>query len=230
MPTDDAPHILVIDDDKRLLDLLSQFLIENGFRVSTASTASLARDKLRSLSFDLLIVDVMMPDESGTDFTIDLRRRISVDVPVLMLTALGEIEARVKGLESGADDYLAKPFDPRELLLRLHAILKRSKRPDPPLSDYVSFGPYMFSLVSRELHCDDVIVRLTQRERDILYLFAERHGGVVSRDELVCHSSGANERTVDVQINRLRRKIESDGSHPRWLQTVRGIGYRLCID
>jgi len=225
---DDASHILVIDDDRRIRDLLSRFLSEQGFRVSTAGDAAEARRKLVGLEFDLLIVDVMMPGENGTDFTRSTRDEL--DVPVLMLTALGETEARIKGLEAGADDYLPKPFDPRELVLRVNAILKRSKTEPAPAIEQVLFGPYAFSLISRELKQDGKPVRLTERERDIMTLFASNAGEVVHRLDLVGNDAGANERTVDVQINRLRRKIETDPASPSWLQTVRGIGYKLHID
>ncbi len=226
--SDDAAHILVIDDDRRIRDLLSRYLAEQGFRISTASDAADARRKLAGLSFDLLIVDVMMPGENGTDFTNAIRQKM--DVPVLMLTALGEIEARIKGLEAGADDYLAKPFDPRELVLRINSILKRVKVEEPPGIEQVLFGPYTFSVLSRELKKNGTTIKLTDREREIMVLFAENAGQVVPRLDLVGEDATASERTVDVQINRLRRKIEVDPATPTWLQTVRGIGYKLQIE
>ncbi|NKB54446.1 MAG: response regulator [Rhizobiaceae bacterium] len=225
---DDAAHILVIDDDRRIRDLLSRYLTEQGFRVSTAADAADARRKLAGLSFDLLIVDVMMPGENGTDFTNAIRQKM--DVPVLMLTALGETEARIKGLEAGADDYLAKPFDPRELVLRINSILKRVKVEEPPSIEQVLFGPYTFSVLSRELKKDGTTIKLTDREREIMVLFAQNAGQVVPRLDLVGEDASASERTVDVQINRLRRKIEVDPATPAWLQTVRGIGYKLQIE
>ncbi len=225
---DDAAHILVIDDDRRIRDLLSRYLTEQGFRVSTAADAADARRKLAGLSFDLLIVDVMMPGENGTDFTNAIRQKM--DVPVLMLTALGETEARIKGLEAGADDYLAKPFDPRELVLRINSILKRVKVEEPPSIEQVLFGPYTFSVLSRELKKDGTTIKLTDREREIMVLFAQNAGQVVPRLDLVGEDASASERTVDVQINRLRRKIEVDPATPTWLQTVRGIGYKLQIE
>ena len=227
-PDDNAPHILLIDDDSRIRDLLSRFLSEQGFRVSIAGDAQEARRKLDGLAFDLLIVDVMMPGENGTDFTSAMRDKL--DVPVMMLTALGETEARIKGLEAGADDYLAKPFDPRELVLRVNAILKRAKPAPTPVMEQVVFGPYTFSIVSRELKQDGKSVKLTERERDIMVMFAKNAGEVVPRLDLVGEDVTANERTVDVQINRLRRKIEVDPADPTWLQTVRGIGYKLHIE
>ena len=225
---DDAAHILVIDDDRRIRDLLSRYLAEQGFRVSTAADAADARRTLDGLSFDLLIVDVMMPGESGTDFTHAMRDKL--DVPVLMLTALGEVEARIKGLEAGADDYLAKPFDPRELVLRINSILKRVKVEEPPSVEQVLFGPYTFSLMSRELKRSGEPIKLTDREREIMVLFAKNAGEVVPRLDLVGEDATASERTVDVQINRLRRKIEANPAAPTWLQTVRGIGYKLQIE
>ena len=225
LPQDDAAHILVIDDDRRIRDLLSRFLSEQGFRVSTAADAADGRRKLDGLSFDLLIVDVMMPGENGTEFTHGIRQHL--DVPVLMLTALGETEARIRGLEAGADDYLAKPFDPRELVLRINSILKRVRVEAPPSVEQVLFGPYTFSVVSRELKKSGAPVKLTDREREIMVMFAQNAGQVVPRLDLVGEDATASERTVDVQINRLRRKIEADPAAPNWLQTVRGIGYKL---
>ena len=223
--SDDAAHILVIDDDSRIRDLVSRYLADQGFRVSVAADASEARRKLDGLTFDLLIVDVMMPGENGTDFTSSLRHES--EVPVIMLTALGETEARIKGLESGADDYLAKPFEPRELVLRINSILKRVTVEEQPVQEQVLFGPYTFAIATRELKRDGEVVKLTDREREIMVLFAANPGETVHRLDLVGHDTGANERTVDVQINRLRRKIENDPASPSWLQTVRGIGYRL---
>ena len=225
---DDASHILIIDDDSRIRELLSRYLTEQGFRVTTAAEAQEARRKLEGLSFDLLIVDVMMPGESGTDLTRSIRDEL--DVPVLMLTALGETEARIRGLEAGADDYLSKPFDPRELVLRVNSILKRVQPIIAPSVELLSFGPYTFSILSRELKRGGEAVKLTERERDIMVMFANNVGEVVPRLDLVGDDATANERTVDVQINRLRRKIENDPANPTWLQTVRGIGYKLHVE
>ena len=225
---DGSPHLLVIDDDSRIRDLLSRFLGENGFRVTTAADAAIARRHLEGLRFDMLVVDVMMPGENGVDFTAWLRD--AQDVPVLMLTAMGETEARIRGLQAGADDYLAKPFDPRELLLRIHSILRRSATDEEPTVETVVFGPYAFYVPSRELKRNGEPVRLTDREREIMAAFAQNPGEVVPRLELVGPDGQANERTVDVQINRLRRKIEEDPASPTWLQTVRGVGYRLHIE
>ena len=227
-PADDAPHVLVVDDDRRLRELLTRYLSENGFRVSNASDAAEARSKLQGLEFDILVVDVMMPGKTGISFTKSLQG--NVDVPVLMLTALAEIDSRIEGLEAGADDYLAKPFEPRELLLRINSIIKRTAKPLEPAIEQVSFGGYQYSVVRQELHLDGEMVRLTDREREILTIFASRPGGTVARHELLGSESIAGERKIDVQINRLRRKIEEDPANPKWLQTVRGVGYRLNVD
>lgn len=225
---DNAPHLLVVDDDTRIRTLLSQYLIEQRFRVTVAATAAEARRKLESLDYDLLILDVMMPGESGVDLTKALRQ--TKDVPILMLTALSETDRRIQGLEAGADDYISKPFDPRELVLRINNILKRGG-PAPELrQEQVIFGPFTFHITKRELKRGAEIIRLTDREQEIMALFGERAGETVPRHELVGNDSAVGERTIDVQINRLRRKIENDPANPLFLQTVRGIGYRLSID
>jgi len=231
---DEAPHVLVVDDDRRLRDLLTRFLGEHGYRITAAANAADASARLANLSFDALVLDVMMPGENGFDFA--RRLRTTSRVPILMLTARANATDRVTGLEIGADDYLPKPFEPRELLLRLGNIIKRS-----PLSssmseaaarpDFVKFGQFIYWLDRGELRRGDETVRLTEREREILSLLASRQGEPVSRDELGGGEEGpANERTVDVQINRLRRKIERDPADPLLLQTVRSVGYRLVID
>jgi two-component system phosphate regulon response regulator OmpR len=227
-PDDAAPHLLVIDDDTRIRTLLSEYLVANGYRITTAGTAADARRKLAGIEYDLLIVDVMMPGESGLSLTKSLNG--VRDVPILMLTALSETDHRIAGLEAGADDYLAKPFDPRELLLRLNNILKRGVRTEPSRMEQIVFGPYLFSLGKRELRKGGEVIRLTDREQEIMTMFAERPGETVPRQELIGPDMEVGERTIDVQINRLRRKIETDPANPVWLQTVRGIGYRLSID
>lgn len=228
MPEDDAPHVLVIDDDRRLRELLSRYLSENGFRVSTAQDAGEARRRLESLEFDILVVDVMMPGETGLSLTKGLRQ--SLDVPILMLTALADLDNRIEGLEAGADDYLPKPFEPRELVLRINSILKRTAKPIEPAIEQVNFGDYLFSVKREELTLEGEPVRLTDREREIMMIFASKPGGTIARHELLGSESIAGERKIDVQINRLRRKIETDPANPKWLQTVRGIGYKLCVD
>lgn len=227
-PADDAPHLLLVDDDARIRALLKRFLSEAGFRITVAANAAQARRRLAGLDFDLLVVDVMMPGESGLELAADLRS--SADVPILMLTARSDAADRIAGLEAGADDYLVKPFEPRELLLRIQAILRRRTVPDLPPPADIRFGPFVFDAARRELKRGDTPVRLTDREKEILALFAEKPNDTVPRTEIVGDGSGLGERTVDVQINRLRRKIEADPGNPLYLQTVRGIGYRLVCD
>lgn len=227
-PDDDAPHLLVVDDDTRIRNLLKQFLSENGFRVTVAGNSDEARRKLRGLDFDLLVLDVMMPGESGVELTKSLRAE--KNVPILMLTALSETDSRVIGLEAGADDYLPKPFDPRELILRINNILRRGGPSSAPKVEQLVFGPYTFQLAKRELKRGGEVLKLTDREQEILAIFAGRAGETIPRHELVGNDSEVGERTIDVQINRLRRKIERDPSNPVWLQTVRGIGYRLSVE
>jgi two-component system phosphate regulon response regulator OmpR len=226
-PSDDAPHLLVVDDDRRIRDLLSRYLIGEGYRVTTADTAAHARAKLDGLSFDLLILDVMMPGESGFDLAKSIRAGSAV--PILMLTARSEIDSRIKGLELGADDYLPKPFEPRELSLRIANILKRAQPAPAPAFETVRFGEFLFHLGRGELRRGDEIVHLTDREREMLTILAQRQGETVPRMALAGNGAATNERAVDVQINRLRRKIERDPANPLIVQTVRGIGYRLVI-
>jgi two-component system, OmpR family, phosphate regulon response regulator OmpR len=228
---DDAPHLLVVDDDNRIRMLLSRFLSEHGYRVTTAENAQTARAKSQSIAFDLLILDVMMPGESGFDLAASVRE--GSDVPILMLTAQGQPGDRIRGLEIGADDYLAKPFEPRELLLRVGNILKRAA-PSPtaePAREAVRFGDFTFHLGRGELQREGSTIRITERERDMLRMLLEKPGEAIDRMVLAGPSAdGANERTVDVQINRLRRKIERDPGNPVYLQTVRGSGYRMAVD
>ncbi len=226
--SDDAAHLLVVDDDTRIRALLNRYLAENGFRVTVAADGAEARRKLAGLDFDLIVMDVMMPGESGIDVTKGLRS--IKNVPIIMLTALAESGNRIAGLEAGADDYLSKPFDPRELVLRINNILRRNASNDTPKIEQVMFGPYTFSLTRKELKKASEVVRLTDREQEIMLLFAKRAGDTIPRHELIGNDVDVGERTIDVQINRLRRKIEDDPANPVWLQTVRGIGYRLSID
>ena len=225
-PGDDAPHLLVIDDDTRIRNLLKQFLTSNGFRVTVAGTAAEARRHLEGLDFDLLVLDVMMPGESGLDLARDIRRGSAV--PILMLTARSETADRITGLEAGVDDYLAKPFEPRELLLRIGSILKRALQPPQKAIESVRFGEFAFHLERGELTRNGEIVRITERERDMLRALAEAPGDTVQRLALA-GGGAASERAVDVQVNRLRRKLERDPANPVYLQTVRGIGYRLVV-
>jgi two-component system phosphate regulon response regulator OmpR len=225
---DDAPHLLVVDDDTRIRNLLKQYLSENGFRVTVAGNADEARRKLKGLDFDLLILDVMMPGETGVELTKSLRE--DKEVPILMLTALSETDSRITGLEAGADDYLPKPFDPRELILRINNILRRGGPAATPKVEQLVFGPYTFQIARRELMRGGEALKLTDREQEILAIVAARAGETIPRHELVTGDSEVGERTIDVQINRLRRKIERDPANPVWLQTVRGIGYRLSVE
>ncbi len=235
--TDSAPlHLLVVDDDDRIRGLLQKFLIRNGYLVSVAPDAARARRLLAGLDFDLIVVDVMMPGEDGISLTRALRDQ-GVMVPVLLLTARGEAESRIDGLEAGADDYLVKPFEPRELLLRINAILRRVPQPlkaPPPQARNLTLGPLRYDVDRAELWQGDQPIRLTTTEIALMRIFAARAGEVVGREKLVAELGGedgqASERAVDVQITRLRRKIEPDPKQPRYLQTIRGEGYRLAPD
>jgi two-component system phosphate regulon response regulator OmpR len=222
---DDAPHLLVVDDDRRIRDLLSRFLLGEGYRVTTADTAADARAKLAGLRFDLLILDVMMPGETGFELAKDLRT--SSNVPIVMLTARDEAASRIEGLTLGADDYVGKPFEPRELLLRIANILKRASPAAAPPVESVCFGDFRFHITRGELKRGEEIIRLTDRERDMLRLLAATPGETVPRLALAGNGGSIGERAVDVQVNRLRRKIEHDPANPLLVQTVRGIGYRL---
>jgi two-component system phosphate regulon response regulator OmpR len=224
-PADDAPHLLVVDDDRRIRALLSRCLHGEGYRVSTAETAAEARAKLQGLKFDLLILDVMMPGESGFDFARAIR--VGSAVPILMLTARDEKESRIMGLELGADDYLSKPFEPRELALRVGNILKRALPPRSAPLQSVRFGPFVFHMASGELRRGEEAIRLTERECEMLRVLVTNVGETVPRQALAGNGEAVSERTVDVQVNRLRRKIETDPANPLIVQTVRGIGYRL---
>lgn len=227
------PHLLVVDDDARLRNLLQRFLSEQGFRVTAAADAAAARQALHSMAFDLLVLDVMMPGESGLDLTEGLRRE-GQEVPILMLTAAGAPDDRIAGFERGADDYLAKPFDPRELALRIRTILKRAAPALPaslPLAP-VQLGPHWFDPERGELRGQEGTHRLTGGEAALLSALARRAGEVLTREEIAAAlgTPEAGERAVDVQVTRLRRKIEPDPKNPRYLQTVRGKGYMLAPD
>ena len=229
----DAPHILVVDDDTRLRALLRKFLSEQGFRVTDASDAADARKKMVSLAFDLMVLDVMMPGESGLDMARSLRP--DNNVPVLLLTARGEAEDRIAGLESGADDYLAKPFEPRELVLRINAILRRTQEPveavDGPQDGIVRFGEFSFDLIREELHKAGTYVRLTAAESSLLKALAQRPRQAMDRDALSAESPVIGSgRAIDVQVTRLRRKIEENPKFPRYLRAVRGVGYSFVPD
>lgn len=229
---ENLPHLLVVDDDDRLRDLLRQFLSDNGFFVVTAGDAEQARARLAHFDFDLVVLDLMMPGEHGLDFAESLRARSAI--PILMLTAMGEADDRIAGLERGADDYMVKPFEPRELLLRIHNILRRA----PPATtdeERVVLGEFVFHVARGELSRGGVPVRLTELEAGLLGVLAARPGDVFSREELIAKTGGganvqAGGRAVDVQVTRLRKKIEPNPRDPRYLQTVRGKGYVLRPD
>ena len=222
-----TPHILVVDDDTRLRTLLRDYLSTNGFNVTTAQHAADARRKLAGIVFDLIVLDVMMPGESGLELTEYLRS--TSRVPILLLTARGETDDRIAGLERGADDYLPKPFEPRELILRIESILRRtgsSRDETGPLS----INGHEFNGARGELRSDDHVIRLTASEVALLTVFAANAGSTISRLELARRVGVNSERAVDVQITRLRRKIEPDPRNPRHLQTVWGEGYVLWPD
>jgi len=229
----DQAHILVVDDDRRIRDLTARFLTEQGFAVVTANDAADARAKLKGLAFDLLVLDIMMPGENGLELTAGLRQESQV--PILLLTARTEVEDRIAGFEHGADDYLTKPFEPKELVLRIQSILKRA-RPDPAPAvqrRVVKFGAFLFELDRKRLFRGEEPVYLTEAETDLLAQLAARAGEALSREELSTapeNGEATAGRQVDVQVTRLRRKIEDDPRFPRHLQTVRGRGYMLQPD
>ena len=226
-------HLLIVDDDERIRGLLQKFLVRNGFLVSVARDAAQARRILGGLEFDLIVMDVMMPGEDGVTLTRELRKRMGT--PILLLTARGEAANRIEGLEAGADDYLVKPFEPKELLLRVGAILRRvpAVRAAEPVRQVIHLGAVRYDLDRGEMWRGEAPVRLTATEALLMRVFAAAPGVAISREKLVSEAGGeeaAQERAVDVQITRLRRKIEDDPKAPRYLQTVRGEGYMLQPD
>jgi two-component system, OmpR family, phosphate regulon response regulator OmpR len=222
---DNAPHILLVDDDQRILDLLARVLNDNGFRVTPAADVPAARSAMRSLAFDLVLLDRMMPGISGIEFARELKTQFPL--PICMLTASSETEERIEGLEAGVDDYITKPFEPRELILRIKNILRRG-RPAPGPADEIRMGEMVFHIGRGELRRGDEAIKLTERERDMLRQFASRAGLPIARHELATDDATGSERSIDVQINRLR--IESNPSNPVYLQTARGKGYVLFTD
>jgi two-component system phosphate regulon response regulator OmpR len=223
------PHVLVVDDDPRLCQLIARFLGTNGMMVTTAESAADARRHIRSLRFDLLVVDRMMPDEDGLSLIKSVRA--SSQIPILMLTAMGETQQRIEGLERGADDYMGKPFEPKELLLRINAILRRAPEQEEPRRHELRFGVCRYDPLRQKLTRDGETVHLTGGESNLLALLAAHVNQPVDRIMLQAQIGvAANPRTIDVQITRLRRKIESDPRQPRYLQTVRGTGYLLRTD
>jgi len=237
--TETQAHLLVVDDDERIRGLLQKFLIRSGFLCSVARDAAQARRLLAGLEFDMLVLDVMMPGEDGIALTRDVRRTSSM--PILLLTARGETANRIEGFEAGADDYLVKPFEPKELLLRINAILRRVPQAKPVeiAPKVLHMGPVRYEMERGELWRGNDLIRLTATEAALMRLFAAQPGAPISRERLVGDlgragtedtGPGAQERAVDVQITRLRRKLEEDPRQPRYLQTVRGEGYMLQPD
>jgi two-component system phosphate regulon response regulator OmpR len=232
--TETDAHLLIVDDDERIRTLLQKFLVRNGYLVSAARDAAHARRLLKGLDFDLLVLDVMMPGEDGVSLTRAIRE--TATTPILLLTARSETEDRIKGLEAGADDYLPKPFEPKELLLRINAILRRM--PEAPvehaLPKLITLGAIRYDIERGELWHGEAPVRLTATEAQLMRIFSARPGEPISRahlvEELGRDKGQAQERAVDVQITRLRRKLEADPKSPRYLQTVRGSGYMLAPD
>lgn len=220
-------HILVVDDDKRLRSLLQRFLRDGGFYVSTAKDAEEARRQLKSYKFDLLIVDIMMPDESGLEFLAGLRQESSV--PVIMLTAMGETADRIAGLEQGADDYLPKPFEPQELVLRIKSILRRTPVENKENVEKLNLGLCVYDMTKKELvGKQGQVIHITPLEQSMLSILGQKSGQIFTREKLAeILGAGQSPRSIDVQITRLRKKIEKDSKNPRYLQTVRGKGYML---
>ena len=225
---EDMPHVLVIDDDDRLRTLLAKYLGDNGLIVTPADGAEEARRRMQSLTFDIIVLDLMMPGETGLEFAEKLRQKNNV--PILMLTAMGEADDRIRGLEKGGDDYLTKPFEPRELLLRLHNILKRA-RPGPVANHELIFGDAVFSMERGEMRRRGRRIHLTEVEASLLRALGAAPGKPMSRETLIeATNAGGKGRAIDVQVTRLRRKIEKDPREPRYLKTVRGKGYVLWPD
>jgi two-component system phosphate regulon response regulator OmpR len=227
------PHILVVDDDDRLRTLLRRYLVEQDFIVSTAISAADARAQLKHLSYDLLVLDIMMPGESGLELTQSLRGAVkssTKQLPILLLTARDNVSDRIAGFESGADDYLHKPFEPRELLLRINAILRRVPKPSVMMPE-IKLGAWLYNVQRDELRSGGEVVRLTDMEAGLMRVLAAEPGVALGREALAERSKGVvNIRTIDVQVTRLRRKIEPDVKNPRYLVTVRGEGYMLMPD
>jgi two-component system phosphate regulon response regulator OmpR len=227
-PTDSRSHILVVDDDQRLLELLKKFLKESGFRVTGASDTDQANAYMNGIHFDLLVIDIMMPGKTGIEWLIELRE--STTIPAIFLTALGETEDRIDGLSAGADDYLPKPFEPRELILRITRILDRSLTAPNGYSDII-FGNFVFNLESRKLSKDEILIHLTTSEQDLLSCFANAPNKTLSREDLIeLLDERMQGRSIDVAIARLRSKIENDPKQPYYLTTVRNLGWKLQID
>src|SRR5690606_15863494 len=218
---DDAPHVLIVDDDQRIRDLLTRYLMEHGYRVTPAADPSAARAAMRGLKFDLVILDVMMPGESGLAFARHLKA--TSEIPICMLTARSEPEDRIEGLEAGVDDYLPKPFEPRELVLRVKNILRRGLSHQAN-TDEVRMGEFVFYIARGELKRGEETIKLTERERDLLRQFAQRPGVAIARHELAGDDAAGSERAIDVPVDRVRRKVATDPANPVYLQPVRSEG------
>ncbi len=227
-------HLLIVDDDQRIRELLQKYLMRNGFMVSIARDAAQAKRLLKGLAFDLIVLDIMMPEQDGLSLTRELRE--TIDTPILLLTARNEVEDRISGLEAGADDYLPKPFEPKELLLRIHAILRRTPEVAPPedTPKMLSLGATRYDVQKGELWDGDTQIRLTSTESELMRIFSKNIGQALSRMDLVTQmgreDGNSQDRAIDVQITRLRKKIETNPKEPRYLQTVRGSGYMLACD
>jgi two-component system phosphate regulon response regulator OmpR len=227
-------HLLIVDDDQRIRELLQKYLMRNGFMVSIARDAAQAKRLLKGLAFDLIVLDIMMPEQNGLSLTRELRE--TIDTPILLLTARNEVEDRISGLEAGADDYLPKPFEPKELLLRIHAILRRMPDVAPPedTPKMLSLGATRYDVQKGELWEGDTQIRLTSTELELMRIFSKNIGQALSRMDLVTQmgreDGNSQDRAIDVQITRLRKKIETNPKEPRYLQTVRGSGYMLACD
>lgn len=227
-------HLLIVDDDQRIRELLQKYLMRNGFMVSIARDAAQAKRLLKGLAFDLIVLDIMMPEQDGLSLTRELRE--TIDTPILLLTARNEVEDRISGLEAGADDYLPKPFEPKELLLRIHAILRRMPDVAPPQDTpkMLSLGATRYDVQKGELWDGDTQIRLTSTESELMRIFSKNIGQALSRMDLVTQmgreDGNSQDRAIDVQITRLRKKIETNPKEPRYLQTVRGSGYMLACD
>ncbi len=223
---DSAINILVVDDDDRIRELLKRYLKSQGLSVTTAKDAAEARKLIDLIEFELIILDVMMPGEDGVSLTSAIRQER--DTPILLLTARGEPSDRIAGLSAGADDYLPKPFEPEELLLRIKNILKRIK--PAPVSPILKFGDTNYDSNREELRRDGELIRLTESEKSLMRELSARIGATITREELARKAGVAADRSIDVQVTRLRRKLEPSSSEPQYLQTIRGLGYRLAPD
>jgi two-component system, OmpR family, phosphate regulon response regulator OmpR len=224
--SENPAHLLVVDDDDRIRTLLKRYLTGLGHAVTVAKDSAQARTMIDSLVFDLIILDVMMPGEDGVSLTRALR--VERETPIILLTARGDANHRIEGLSAGADDYLAKPFEPEELALRIGAVLKRAR--PAPAADVLTMGDTNWNVARQELRRDGGLIRLTQAEADLMAALAARPGATITREELARKAGVAMDRSVDVQVTRLRRKLEDDPTEPVYLQTVRGLGYRLTPD